>query len=597
MRSRWRRPRRRWPRAAGLARCRGLPERRPHAGALARPLGRGGAGTRWPREGARRVLVVPDRLRLRPHRDPLRHRRAGGGGGRGGSGSRCARTESLNTSPTLHPRPGRPRARRGVADARADVVVVGGGIAGLSAARALHAARPRRSVLLEASPRWGGVIRTERADGFLLEGGPDSILAQKPEGLALCRELGLGDRLVPTNPQRARSTCCAAAACTRCPRAWCSACPRGSAPFLRSGLFSWPASCAWRLELVAAARASAAADESIASFLGARLGRGGAGAAGRAAAGRHPRRRSRRGSRSARPSRGSSDLGAAARQPDARDVARRAPQGRGRVRRSYSLRGRAGRARRRAGGAPARRLGAGRAGRRAVALRRDGRLARGRPATGPGRRARGGRPGRAAPTPRRRSLAPPVRGGGGACCGDAASPPRPPCCSATAARTSRIRLDGYGLLVPARRGPAHAPPCTFVSTKLPGPRAGGPRAAARVPGRRARPGRARPRRRGHRRALVRARDGGPLLGLARRRPWSTRVYRWPRGTPQMEVGHLDADGRGSTRALARRARPVRDRRRPARDRPAGRHRRRPADGGKGLARASPEPRCRLHRSV
>ncbi|HXY38411.1 MAG TPA: FAD-dependent oxidoreductase, partial [Vicinamibacteria bacterium] len=79
------------------------------------------------------------------------------------------------------------------------VAVIGGGISGLAAAFTLHK-RGVPYVLVEAGTSLGGVIRTETRDGFLLEGGPDSILAQKPEGLALCREIGLGERLVPTNP-------------------------------------------------------------------------------------------------------------------------------------------------------------------------------------------------------------------------------------------------------------------------------------------------------------------------------------------------------------------------------------------------------------
>src|SRR6185369_7289957 len=84
---------------------------------------------------------------------------------------------------------------------RAEVVVVGGGIAGLAAAVRLRELG-REVLLLEASPRLGGVIRTETVDGFVIEAGPDAILAQKPEGLALCRALGLADRLVPTTPRR-----------------------------------------------------------------------------------------------------------------------------------------------------------------------------------------------------------------------------------------------------------------------------------------------------------------------------------------------------------------------------------------------------------
>ena len=78
-----------------------------------------------------------------------------------------------------------------------DVLVVGGGISGLSAAYELQ----RRGVsvrVLEASERPGGVIRTERFDGWVIDGGPDSMLVQKPAAVGLCRELGIADRLVST---------------------------------------------------------------------------------------------------------------------------------------------------------------------------------------------------------------------------------------------------------------------------------------------------------------------------------------------------------------------------------------------------------------
>src|SRR5437764_985553 len=81
--------------------------------------------------------------------------------------------------PSTHPRfarvpdhqPG-PRLRR--------VAVIGAGITGLAAAhRVLELARERsleiEVVVLEAGDRAGGVIATERRDGFLLEGGPESF--------------------------------------------------------------------------------------------------------------------------------------------------------------------------------------------------------------------------------------------------------------------------------------------------------------------------------------------------------------------------------------------------------------------------------------
>ena len=81
------------------------------------------------------------------------------------------------------------------------VAIVGGGISGLSAAYELHR-RCTPFVLLERSRRLGGVIRTERTGGFTIDAGPDSLVVQKPAAIALCAELGLSGRLVPTRTPR-----------------------------------------------------------------------------------------------------------------------------------------------------------------------------------------------------------------------------------------------------------------------------------------------------------------------------------------------------------------------------------------------------------
>ena len=75
-----------------------------------------------------------------------------------------------------------------------DVAIVGGGIAGLAAAWELQK-RNVMACVLEAASRAGGVILTERFDGWTIDAGPDSILVQKPAAVSLCRELGIGERL------------------------------------------------------------------------------------------------------------------------------------------------------------------------------------------------------------------------------------------------------------------------------------------------------------------------------------------------------------------------------------------------------------------
>ncbi len=81
------------------------------------------------------------------------------------------------------------------------VAVVGGGISGLATAfyltqRAQATQAPLRCAVYEGDARLGGKIITERVDGVVIEGGPESFVTRKPWALALCRELGLGDRLL-----------------------------------------------------------------------------------------------------------------------------------------------------------------------------------------------------------------------------------------------------------------------------------------------------------------------------------------------------------------------------------------------------------------
>ena len=82
------------------------------------------------------------------------------------------------------------------------IAIIGGGISGLAAAFALEEQRRAgvaEYVLYEASPQFGGVLRTERIQGCIVEAGPDSFITEKPWAADLCRALGLGDQLIGSN--------------------------------------------------------------------------------------------------------------------------------------------------------------------------------------------------------------------------------------------------------------------------------------------------------------------------------------------------------------------------------------------------------------
>jgi oxygen-dependent protoporphyrinogen oxidase len=149
------------------------------------------------------------------------------------------------------------------------VVVAGGGITGLVVARELGKAGVP-TLLLEASPRLGGKVATERLDGFVIERGPDSFITTRPAGVALARELGLGDELVGVREPRTvyiRRD----GRLVPMPEGLGLVLPTRAWPFVRTRLFTWPEKARMGLDLVLP-RLARPEDESVGSFLRRRLG-------------------------------------------------------------------------------------------------------------------------------------------------------------------------------------------------------------------------------------------------------------------------------------------------------------------------------------
>jgi len=144
----------------------------------------------------------------------------------------------------------------------ADVIVVGAGLSGLVTAYRLHCAGLRVRVI-EAAPRPGGVIRSERREGVLFEHGPNSGLDTSPAINALLDDLGIRAQRVDASKVSARRYVVRDGRMV--------ALPTSPGAFVASPLFSWRA----KLRLFAEPFVSAAVDaeESIAQFVRRRLGR------------------------------------------------------------------------------------------------------------------------------------------------------------------------------------------------------------------------------------------------------------------------------------------------------------------------------------
>ncbi|MBW8482368.1 protoporphyrinogen oxidase [Actinomadura parmotrematis] len=149
------------------------------------------------------------------------------------------------------------------------VVVVGGGIAGLTAARAL-ARRGVRVTVLEGSPRIGGKLQVSEIAGLPVDEGAESMLARRPEALDLVRDLGHGDALV--NPGTTSSAILSRGALHPLPSGQVMGVPSDLRALAASQVLSAPGLARVPLDLVLP-ETRVGSDASVADFIGARVGR------------------------------------------------------------------------------------------------------------------------------------------------------------------------------------------------------------------------------------------------------------------------------------------------------------------------------------
>jgi len=155
----------------------------------------------------------------------------------------------------------------------ARIVIVGGGITGLSAAYELRGSGSHTVELLESEERLGGKIRTTRADGFLLDEGPDSLLTRKRGAVELCAALGIDGRFVGRTPRRCGSLIHHAQRLHPLPEGFSGLVPSDPDALESSSLLSDEAKARVRRERDIPAPADEVGEESVASFLSRRFGR------------------------------------------------------------------------------------------------------------------------------------------------------------------------------------------------------------------------------------------------------------------------------------------------------------------------------------
>ena len=152
------------------------------------------------------------------------------------------------------------------------VIIVGGGVSGLSAAYYLAKAGIA-STLVERRPRLGGVVQTEYVHGCAIEAGPDSYLGIKPAAGELIREVGLGDDIIGSNDHQRITYIWRHGRLVALPDGLMMMVPTKVMPMALSPLLGWGTKIRMGLEYFRKPNGTAAPDRSVAEFITDHYGR------------------------------------------------------------------------------------------------------------------------------------------------------------------------------------------------------------------------------------------------------------------------------------------------------------------------------------
>jgi|LADL02.1.fsa_nt_gi oxygen-dependent protoporphyrinogen oxidase len=158
-----------------------------------------------------------------------------------------------------------------------NIVIIGGGITGLSAAYYLKKEQkatgiPLSITLIEVGDKLGGKIITEKVDGFTIEGGPDCFLRQKPWAAELAEEMGIGEDLIGTNDDKRKVYVLVNGKLTPLPDGVMLIIPTKIMPFALSPLISLPGKIRMGMDLFIPPF-KGGDDESVGDFIRRRLGK------------------------------------------------------------------------------------------------------------------------------------------------------------------------------------------------------------------------------------------------------------------------------------------------------------------------------------